>query len=75
MKYAQYVKTYAALIGAILTSVSAVLPESPLWLTITLAIASAVAVFAFPNEITDAQRAEVEREIALRNTSSDGTLY
>lgn len=53
---AQYAKTIAALIGAILTSVSAVLPVVPLWVTIVLAVASAVAVFAIPNAPTDRQK-------------------
>ena len=57
----QYAKTIAALIGAILTSVSASLPEVPLWVTITLAVASAVAVFVVPNEVTEKQREEVAK--------------
>jgi hypothetical protein len=61
----QYAKTIAALLGAILTSVSASIPETPLWVTIALAIASAVAVFAVPNAVTPAQRDEVSKHGAL----------
>lgn len=53
----QHLKTVAALIGAVLTSVMAILPEAPLWLKITTAVVSAIAVYALPNQLTDAQRA------------------
>lgn len=62
-KIFQYAKTIAALIGAILTSVSAVIPDAPLWLTVALAIATAVSVFVVPNEVTDTQRKEVIDDI------------
>ena len=62
----QYAKTIAALLGAILTSVSASLPEVPLWVTITLAIASAVAVFVVPNEVTEKQREELAKHALER---------
>lgn len=58
----QYAKTIAALIGAVLTSVSAALPEVPLWLTVTLAVVTAVAVFVVPNAPTPEQKERVITE-------------
>lgn len=51
----QYAKTIAALLGAILTSVIAVIPDAPIWLTIALAVSTAVAVFVVPNAPTPKQ--------------------
>lgn len=58
----QYAKTIAALIGAVLTSVSAVLPVVPLWLTVVLAVATAIAVFVVPNAATPEQKQRVLNE-------------
>lgn len=69
-RVAQYAKFIAALIGAVLTSVSAVLPEVPLWLTISLAVASAVAVFAVPNSLTESQLVAVGKHV--RENGIDG---
>lgn len=63
----QYTKTLAALIGAVLTSVSAVLPVVPVWVTIVLAVASAVAVFAFPNAVTEQQKEDVAKELVAQD--------
>jgi len=48
----QYAKTIAALVGAVFTSVAATIPDAPLWVTITIAVATAIAVFAIPNQST-----------------------
>ena len=63
----QYAKTIAALFFAVLTSVSASLPEVPLWVTIALAITGAVSVFVVPNAPTNLQREEVLRDTYLGN--------
>lgn len=70
LRIAQYAKFIAALVGAILTSVASVLPVVPQWVTITLAIASAVAVFVIPNEITDSQAEAVGKHV--RENGLDG---
>lgn len=54
-KFFQYAKAIAGLIGAVLTSVAAAIPDAPLWLVVALSVASAIAVYAVPNAITDQQ--------------------
>jgi hypothetical protein len=54
MKFAEYAKTYAALIGSILTALSAttgVLPDNAKpYVAIALAILTAIATFQIPNK-------------------------
>ena len=61
----QYAKTFAALAFAVLTSISAAIPEVPLWVTIALAISGAVSVFVVPNAVTPLQREEVIKDIVV----------
>lgn len=60
----QYSKSIAGLVGFVLTSVAAALPDVPLWLVITIAAATAVSVWAVPNTITDGQLDAIEEAIA-----------
>lgn len=46
-------KFWVSLLGLIVTTVVASVPESPLWLKATSAVLSAVAVFLVPNERDD----------------------
>jgi len=71
----QYAKTIAAFLGAVLTSVSAVIPDAPLWLTITLAVLSAVAVFAIPNAPTKMQKKEVIEEAIANSVLLDSPRH
>ena len=58
MKFAEYLKAYAALIGSILTALSAttgILPDSwKPWVAAALVIATAVATWRLPNKPADA---------------------
>lgn len=47
-------KFWVSLVGLIVTTVVASVPESPLWLKAASAVLSAVAVFLVPNEPADA---------------------
>lgn len=46
-------KAYAALLGAVLTAIIAGDPNAPTWLTVAVAVCTAVATWAVPNRPAD----------------------
>lgn len=49
MKVLEYAKAIAALIGAIVTAILGVIPESPQWLVIVGVVFTVIATYAIPN--------------------------
>ena len=67
-----YAKGYAVILGGILTSIAAILPEVPLWLKIVIAAATAVSVLAVPNKPTEALKEKIIADAILMEYPNRG---
>lgn len=79
MKFAEYAKMYAALIGSVLTALAGttgVLPaDAKPWVSLALAIVTAVATWALPNKVTPADPSDFDFDPPAPNWNSAGPAW